>query len=245
MQVAKIAAAVAMAFSAGAYAAPTITFTAPLEGGTLSGNVQGPPNCIVTGTNLVKVMFYLNGVLTNTDGNLSNGLGCWIDTTKYANGSYTVKAVGYDAAGATATATRSIKIQNGTTTGGTGTAPTLAWQMPAEGGTLSGIVQGAPKCIVTGTNLTKVAFYLNGVLTNTDGNLDNGLGCWMDTTKYANGTYTVKAVGYNAAGATATASRTIVINNSGSTGGTTTNAAPTVSLTAPAAGATLSGTAAA
>src|SRR3954470_11498165 len=241
MQVAKIAAAVAMAFSAGAYAAPTVSFTAPLEGGTLSGNVQGPPNCIVTGTNLVKVMFYLNGVLTNTDGNLSNGLGCWIDTTKYANGSYTVKAVGYDAAGATATASRTIKIQNGITTGGTGTAPTIAFQMPAEGGTLSGIVQGAPKCIVTGDNLVKVSFYLNGVLTNTDGNLTNGLGCWMDTTKYANGTYTVKAVGYNAAGATATVSRSIVINNTGST---TTNAAPTVSLTAPAAGATLSGTAA-
>src|SRR3954471_7182283 len=239
MKVAKIAAAVAMAFSAGAYAAPTISFTAPLEGGTLSGNVQGPPNCIVTGNNLVKVMFYLNGVLTNTDGNLSNGLGCWIDTTKYPNGSYTVKAVGYDAAGATVTASRGIKIQNGTTTGGT--APTLAFQMPAEGGTLSGYVQGPPKCVVTGTNLVKVAFYVNGVLTNTDGNLTNGLGCWIDTTKYTNGTYTVKAVGYNAAGATVEATRTMVFNNTA----TTTNTPPTVSLTAPAAGATLSGTAAA
>src|SRR2546421_618916 len=118
MKVAKIAAAVAMAFSAGAYAAPTISFTAPLEGGTLSGNVQGPPNCIVTGTNLAKVSFYLNGVLTNTDGNLTNGLGCWMETTKYANGTYTVKAVGYNAAGATATVSRSIVIDNsgGTTT---------------------------------------------------------------------------------------------------------------------------------
>jgi hypothetical protein len=239
MQVAKIAAAVAMTFSAGAYAAPTISFTAPLEGGTLSGNVQGPPNCIVTGSNLTKVMFYLNGVLTNTDGNLSNGLGCWIDTTKYPNGSYTVKAVGYDAAGATATASRSIKIQNGTTT--SGTAPTLAFQAPAEGGTLSGNVQGPPNCIVTGSNLTKVMFYLNGVLTNTDGNLSNGLGCWIDTTKYPNGSYTVKAVGYNAAGATVTVSRGIKIANGTSS---STNAAPTVSLTSPAAGATLSGTAA-
>src|SRR4051812_12792389 len=192
MKVAKIAAAVAMAFSAGAYAAPTISFQAPLEGGTLSGNVQGPPNCIVTGTNLVRVMFYLNGVLTNTDGNLSNGLGCWIDTTKYLNGSYTVKAVGYDAAGATATPTRTIRIHHRPPSS---TAPTLAFQMPAEGGTLSGNVPGPPNFALTATFRARVMFYLNGVLTNTDGNLTNGLGCWIDTTKYKDGTYTVKAVG--------------------------------------------------
>jgi hypothetical protein len=91
---------------------PTVSFTAPAEGGTLSGNVQGPPHCIVQGSNIVRVEFYLNGVWTNTDGNLDNGLGCWIDTTTRANGTYTVKAIAYNAAGQISTATRSIVIYN-------------------------------------------------------------------------------------------------------------------------------------
>ena len=95
-----------------ASAAPTIAFTAPAVGGALKGNVQGPPNCIVQGSDIDHVMFYLNGAWTNTDGNLSNGLGCWIDTTKYRDGDYTLKAVAYNARGETATATRAIKIQN-------------------------------------------------------------------------------------------------------------------------------------
>jgi len=252
MRVAKISAAVAMAFSAGAYAAPTITVTAPTSGKTVSGTIIGPGNCAATGSGAARVDFYIDSTKVFTDGTPSNGITCYADTTKFANGSHVFKAVAVDSSGASSTSQVSFYINNGgtttggTTTGGTTTggttsssAPTLAWQMPAEGGTLTGNVQGPPNCIVTGNNLVKVAFYLNGVLTNTDGNLSNGLGCWIDTTKYPNGSYTVKAVGYNSAGATVTASRGIKIQN-GTT--TSTNTAPTVALTTPAAGATLSGT---
>ena len=197
--------------------APTVAFTAPAEGGILAGNVQGPPNCIVEGSNISKVMFYLNDQWTNTDGNLSNGLGCWIDTTKYPDGAYTVKAVAYNAAGATTTTTRQIKIQNTQPapepTPQPGSGPTVSFTAPAEGGTLSGNVQGPPNCIVQGSNISKVMFYLNDKWTNTDGNLSNGLGCWIDTTKYPNGTYTVKAIAYDAAGATATTTRQVKIQN--------------------------------
>src|SRR5688500_17658100 len=147
-----------------------------------------------------------------------------------------MEGVEYNTAGTTAEASSNVVIQN---TVATSPAPTIAWQMPAEGGTLIGNVQGPPNCVVDGTNIAKVMFYLNGVWTNTDGNLDNGLGCWIDTTKYKDGSYTVKAVAYNAAGQTATATRSIVINNGGST--PPTSGAPTVSITSPAAGATLSG----
>jgi hypothetical protein len=229
-----------MAFSASAFAAPTVYWKAPTSGKTLSGSVSGT-SCSVGGSNLAKVMFYLDSTLLGTDGNPSNGTTCSLDTTKFANGTHTLKAVAYDSSNRTATSSIGVTIKNGTTTSGgtSSSAPTLAWQSPAEGGTLTGVVQGPPNCVVTGTNLTKVEFYVNGTLTNTDGNLTNGLGCWVDTTKYANGTYAVKAIGYNAAGATVTASRNVVFQN-GTT--TSTNTPPTVALTAPAAGATLSGT---
>jgi len=240
MQVAKITAAVAMAFSASAFAAPTVYWKAPTSGKTLSGSI-GSSSCSVGGSNLAKVMFYLDSTLLGTDGNPSNGTTCSLDTTKFANGTHTLKAVAYDSSNRTATSSIGVTIKNGTTTSGgtSSSAPTLAWQSPAEGGTLTGVVQGPPNCVVTGTNLTKVEFYVNGTLTNTDGNLTNGLGCWVDTTKYANGTYAVKAIGYNAAGATVTASRNVVFQNGTST---STNKAPTVAITAPAAGAALSGT---
>jgi hypothetical protein len=156
-------------------------------------------------------MFYLNGVWTNTDGNLANGLGCWIDTTKYPNGAYTVKAVAYNAAGQTATTERQVRIQNGTVP--TNGAPTVAFTAPAVGGALSGNVQGPPYCVVQGQNIARVMFYLNDQWTNTDGNLSNGLGCWIDTRKYRNGTYTLKAVAYNAAGASVATTRQIRIQN--------------------------------
>ena len=102
----------------GSGSAPTLAFTAPSAGGVLKGNVEGPPNCTVTGTNIARIMFYLNDVWTNTDGNASNGWGCWLDTTKYQDGGYTVKAVAYNAAGQTTTVTHPVTIQNGT--GGSG-----------------------------------------------------------------------------------------------------------------------------
>jgi hypothetical protein len=225
---------IALAFAAAVpsvHAAPPVfEITAPVVGGTLSGDVKGPDSqtpCVVEGTNIAKVMFYLNDKWTNTDGNLSNGLGCWIDTTKYADGTYTLKAVAYNAAGESSTKTREIRIQNSTTSSTSG-APTVYFTAPAVGGTLSGDVKGpdsATPCVVEGSNIAKVMFYLNDKWTNTDGNLSNGLGCWIDTTKYANGTYTLKAVAYNATGATATATRSVTIKN----GTTTSEPAPSTS----------------
>lgn len=211
----RLAVATAMAAWAplAAFAAPTVQFLVPVEGGALWGNVQGPPNCIVTGSDISRVMFYLNDVWTNTDGDLSNGLGCWIDTRKHADGTYTLKAVAYNAAGQTAIATRSITIRNSGAPSVSGTKPAIAFHAPAVGGLLSGNVQGPPDCVVNGYNIARVMFYLNGVWTNTDGNLVNGLGCWIDTTKHADGDYTVKAVAYNSSGKTATTQRAIKIKN--------------------------------
>jgi hypothetical protein len=199
---------------------PQFDFTAPSIGGALSGNVQGPPHCVVEGQNIARVMFYLNDQWTNTDGNLSNGLGCWIDTTRYRDGTYTLKAVAYNSAGQSVTRTREIRIQNTAAPASpAGSAPTVSFTAPAAGGTLSGNVQGpdsSTPCVVQGTNIARVMFYLNDKWTNTDGNLANGLGCWIDTTKYANGTYTLKAVAYNAAGESATATRQVQIQNGAS-----------------------------
>lgn len=208
-----LAAALALLAPASARAAPTVQFIVPIEGGALWGNVQGPPNCIVTGSNISKVMFYLDGKWTNTDGKASNGFGCWLDTTKWADGSYTLKAVAYDSSGASTSTTRAVTIRNTGAPKVSSGIPALVFQAPEVGGALTGNIEGPPHCIITGYNLARVMFYLNGTWTNTDGNLLNGLGCWMDTRKYADGDYTVKAVGYSSSGNTRQIERMVKIRN--------------------------------
>ena len=203
---------------------PTVSWQAPAVGGALSGNVQGPPQCVVTGSNIAKVMFYLNGQWTNTDGNLDNGLGCWIDTTKYSNGSYTLKAVAYNSAGQTTEATRDIAIRNG---------PTVAFLAPASGGTLVGGYNNSDRCEVAGDGISKVDFYLNATKLNTD--TAARWQCGFDSKLFPNGAYTLKAVAYDAAGASTSVQIPVSVQN------TLAINPPALNVLAPAAGATLSG----
>ena len=209
-----------------------MSITAPAEGAKISGSaVTFDAAASDSDGSIAKVEFLLGTTLIATD--TTNSYHTTVDTTKYANGTYTLTARATDNAGAVTTAQRSVTIENVTSTPTTG--PTVSWKAPAEGGALSGNVQGPPNCVVDGANIAKVMFYINGAWTNTDGNLDNGLGCWIDTTKYKDGAYTLKAVAYNAAGQTAGAERSIMIHNAAP------NTPPTVSFKAPTAGATLSG----
>lgn len=224
-----------------AAAAPSVAFKTPTSGGTISGNIYQSSACEVAGSSIDRVRFYLDSTALNTEE--SSPWNCNIDTRKFSDGTHALRAVAYDSAGASASAQISVNIKNSTTTTTTTTSglPTVAWQMPAEGGALKGDVQGPPNCVVSGSNIARVMFYINGVWTNTDGNLDNGLGCWIDTTKYKDGAYTLKAVAYNAAGQTASAERSIVIQNTTSTTTPTANTPPAVSFKAPLNGATVSG----
>src|SRR6202008_876309 len=81
-----------------------------------------------------------------------NPWGCAIDTTRYPNGTHTLKAVAYDSAGVSRTAQISVNIQNGTTTTpppptttlpkpGTAASPNVWFKSPVSGNTISGTRQ--------------------------------------------------------------------------------------------------------
>ncbi|MGQ0544183.1 MAG: heparin lyase I family protein, partial [Betaproteobacteria bacterium] len=196
---------------------PTVQFTAPAEGGALSGNVQGPPNCVVTGSNIARVMFYLNDAWTNTDGNLDNGLGCWIDATKYPDGSYTVKAVAYDAAGRTATATRGIVIKNAAAQN---VPPSVSFKAPTSGATLKGLVNSTT-CEAAASDgdgsVQKVDFYLGTAFVNSK--TAAPWQCNLDTTKFQDGAHTLMAVATDNLGASASTQVGVSIDNSTSSDG--------------------------
>src|SRR5687768_17173434 len=167
-------------------------------------------------------MFYINDVWTNTDGNLTNGLGCWIDTTKYKDGAYTLKAVAYNAAGQTTTVTHPVTIQNGTTsptptptpTPTTNAAPTVAFAAPAAGATISGQINSTTCAVNAGDDkaVTKVNFYVGTTLVTSK--TAAPWQCAIDTTKFANGTQTLMAVAFDAEGLSTTAQRDVNVQNS-------------------------------
>jgi len=216
-------------------AKPAVTITAPTDGATISASTT----CRVSATDdrgIKQVQFFVDGKLLSTD--TTSSYTCTLDNKVYTNGAHTLRAVVTDSNNQTAETQISFSVSGGISSGGGtgGTLPTLAFTAPAAGVPLKGNVQGPPNCTVTGSNIARIAFYLNDVLTNTDGNPDNGWGCWIDTTKYKDGAYTVKAVAYNAAGQTTTVTHPVTIQNG------TANVAPTVGITSPGSGAVLAGT---
>jgi hypothetical protein len=104
-----------ISFAAGA--APTVWFTAPSDGQTISGNLYQSSACEVTGSNINQVVFYLNTTQLNTENYVP--WNCNLDTTKFADGTHTLRAVAYDSAGASASTQISVKIQNSSTSSST------------------------------------------------------------------------------------------------------------------------------
>jgi hypothetical protein len=118
------------------------------------------------------------------------------------------------------------------------------FKKPASGATVSGQVQ-LDGCYVAGIGATRVDFFVDSTLLNSDTNVADGMSCVLDSTKFANGSHQLQAVAYNASGASYREVISINVQNSGTPTPTPTptptNTAPSVSFTAPAVGATLSG----
>ena len=240
-----VSAAFAGIYSASAFAAPTVAFKRPLSGNTISGSISNSTACEVGGTNISQVRFFIDGVALNTEANAP--WNCTIDTRRYSNGTHALRAVAYDAAGASASTQVSVNIQNGTTTS-TNAAPAVAFKAPLNGATVSGAIS-ASACEASATDgngIKQVQFYLDSTLVNTE--LTAPFNCSLDTRKFADGSHMLKAVATDALGATSTAQVGITIKNTVTTPPpvvtpptTPTPTGPTVSWYAPAVNATLKG----
>ncbi len=114
--------------------------------------------------------------------------------------------------------------------GGDTTAPTTSITAPAAGATVSGTTTVTASAS-DNVGVTQVELYLDGVLQSTDTTSPYS---WSWTTvTAADGTHSLTSKAYDAAGNAGTSSAVSV---------TVDNAAPATSITAPAAGATVSGT---
>jgi M6 family metalloprotease-like protein len=188
--------------------APATSITSPSNGATVSGTTTVSANAS-DDTGVTRVDFLVDGVVAASDSSSPYSFS-W-DTTTASNGTHSLTSRAYDAAGNSATsASVSVTVSNSVSDT---TAPTTSVTSPASGATVSGTTTVSASAS-DNVGVTKVEFYVDGVLASTDTSSPYSF-AW-DTTTAANASHTLSTKAYDAAGNVGTsAGVTVTVNNSG------------------------------
>jgi len=205
---------------------PTVAISSPSTSATVSGTVAVTANAS-DNIGVSRVEFYVNNVLQATDTTSSYSFS-W-STTTVTNGSYTLSARAYDAAGNVGQSTNvSVTVNNADIT-----MPTVAISSPSASATVSGTVAVTANA-TDNIGVSRVEFYVNNVLQSTDTSSPYSFS-WSTTT-VTNGSFALSARAYDATGNVGqSANVSVTVNNADST-------IPTVAISSPSASATASGT---
>jgi hypothetical protein len=205
---------------------PTVAITAPAAAATVGGTVTVSASA-TDNVGVVGVQLTLDGANLGAELTAAPYAVTW-DTKAAPNGTHTLTAVARDAEGNVGTAAAvSVTVFNDVT------PPTVAITAPAAGATVGGTVTVSASA-TDNVGVVGVQFTLDGANLGAEMTAAPYAITW-DTKAAPNGTHTLTAVARDAAG-----------NVSTSAGGSVTVfndlTAPTVAITAPAAGATVKGT---
>ena len=212
--------------------APTVSITSPAAGATVSGTVNLTANA-TDNVAVASVQFKVDG--TNAGPSLTaTPYAYLLNTSSLSNASHSITAVATDTSG-NSTTSAAITVQVNNSTPDT-TPPTVAITSPANGATVSGTVNVTANA-TDNVSVASVQFQLDGADV---GSLDTASPytfSW-NTATVSNGSHSLRAIAKDGAGNTTTsASVTVTVSNT-----TTDTTPPTVSITAPSNGATVSGT---
>jgi hypothetical protein len=209
---------------------PTVSITSPANGATVSGTVAVAATA-TDNVGVTAVQFQIDNANVGSVVTTSPYSYSW-DTTKVSYGSHTLRATAQDAAGNTGTSTNvTVSVNNSKST----TPPTVSITSPTNGATVSGTVAVAATA-TDNVGVTAVQFQIDNANVGSVVTTSPYSYSW-DTTKVSNGSHTLRATAQDAAGNTGTSTNvTVSVNNSKST------TPPTVSITSPTNGATVSGT---
>jgi len=172
--------------------------TSPSSGATVSGTIT-PTASALDNIAVSKVEFYIDGALRSTDTTSPYGFS-W-DTTSNVNGSHTIVAKAYDAAGNTATsASLSVKVQN---SGSDSLPPTVVITSPAMGSHVSGNVKVSVSAS-DDVGVARVELYVDGSFYSS-GTSATPVFSWSSG-RAGKGTHTLTARAVDAAGNVGTSS---------------------------------------
>jgi hypothetical protein len=213
--------------------APSIILTSPTDGSTISGSHTLAATA-TDDTAVTLVEFYQNGTKVGEDATEPFSFP-W-DTTFVANGDYSLTAKAYDAAGNIGSSTAVLAhVANGAPADTTN--PTVSLTAPTAGSTLSGTTT-LTATATDDSSVAKVEFYKDTTKIGED--TSSPYSYDWNTIGVPAGAVSLSAKAYDAAGNIGTSTSVAVsISNPGAPADTT---APSVSLTSPATGASLSGT---
>ena len=228
----------------GAQTAPSnLSFRQPTNGEAISGTVRGS-DCEITGRNIRRVEFSIRpasgGSYTALNTDQDSAWQCTLDTTRFGNGRYTLRARAFDrdSGGSAATVTRTVNISNGTSGGGTGnTPPAVSISAPANGATVGTSVSYAANA-TDSNGIRQVQFFLDGSTTALRTDTSSP---YSGSVTLAAGTHTLRAVATDNLGSTSSSDVTFSVQSSTGGGGTGGGTGPQVSITSPANGATVRG----
>jgi hypothetical protein len=187
---------------------PTVSVTAPANGATVQGTVALTATAS-DNVGVAKVEFYVDGTLKITD--TSAPFSGSLDTTTLTNASHSITAKAYDAANnSTTSAAVSVTVNNVVTPPPDPTPPTVSISSPASGTTISGNAYAVAATAADNVGVTKVEFYVDGTLKNTDTSAPFSFN--LDTTTLTNAAHSFSAKAYDAAnnvGTSATVNATV------------------------------------
>ena len=206
--------------------APTVSITAPAAGATLSGTTTVTASAS-DNVGVAGVQFKLDGANIGAEVTSAPYQIPW-NTVSTSNGSHSLTAVARDAAGNTTTSSAvSVTVSNDTT------APSVAITAPSAGSTVAATV-AVTASASDNVAVAGVQFKLDGANLGAEVTAAPYTVNW-NTTLTANGAHSLTAVARDAAGNTTTSGAiAVTVNNVDAT-------PPTVSITAPAGGATVAG----
>lgn len=203
---------------------PTVAISTPTDGSTVNGVIQVSANASDNVT-VLKVQFFIDGVMVATMTGTSPYSGNY-NTALLSDGSHTIMAKAFDGAGNTATNSVTINVANSDTT-----PPTVSIDTPTAGSTLAGLV---PMKVTAADNVAvaKVWFMADGVVFSTK--TTSPYTETLNTTRVPDGPHTLTARAFDFSGNSSSVTISVIVSNAD-------NTPPTVSLTAPANNATVSG----
>src|SRR5271168_1286097 len=206
----------------------TVSITSPAASATVSGTMAVAAAATDSVT-ISSVQLQVDGANVGAADTASPYNFSW-NTTSVANGSHTLTAVGKDSSGNTATSA-GVKI---TVSNPVASTLTVSITSPAASATVSGTVAVAATATDSVT-ISSVQLQVDGASVGSADTTSPYNFSWSSSS-VANGSHTFTAVAKDSSGNTATSAAVkVTVNNSDTT-------PPTVSITAPASSATVSGT---
>ncbi len=206
-------------------APPTVTLTAPAQGAVVSGASVAVSATASDDLGVSQVRFFDGATLLGTDSDGSNGWSTTWNTTGVADGSHTITATATDTSGQNASDSHDVTVDN------VDNPPSVTITTPADGSLVNSTSVPIQANASDDKGVTQVEFFADGNSLGADSDGSNGWASPVNAS-FGDGPHTVAATATDTVSHTTSDTNSLTVDTTG----------PTISISQPVQGATVSGT---